>query len=227
MKKINSLITIGVTALLLTPLVCLSANYPTKYQIFGAGYQKSMPLEKKLSIKQGEFFHKKTGFYFGANDSTHSTDEESPPTSNNPNQKDPYKLDAYAGLKHQIGIFGYHFGFKSYNQALSTDTLNRDIIDVQEIYVGGNIKALHLSYASNDEGAYTQLNFKHDLSNLTLGFHLGKTMPMLGEEFTDWSLYATKAFNNIKLNAIMTQSEDPQNNDVQFNLGVQKELSLF
>ncbi len=217
----KSLIFIGIISLF-TQSVCYAASYPAEYQIFGASYQKSMPLQEKLALKQGEFFHKKTGFYFGASDSVYGTENTTKDNQNNDN----YKLDAYAGLKQQIGIFGYNFGFKSYNQLLDTETLNKEI-EVQEMYIGGNIKALHLSYATNNEGAYTQLNVKHDISNLTVGFHLGKTTPILGEDFSDWSLYATKAINNMKLNAIMTQSEDPNNNDMQFNFGIEKELSLF
>jgi len=218
----KSPIIVGI-ALLLTQSVCYASSYPTEYQIFGAGYQKSMPLQEKLALKQGEFFHKKTGFYFGATDSVNDDGETS---QNDQNNNDQYKLDAYAGLKHQIGIFGYNLGFKSYNQLLNTETLNKEI-EVQEMYIGGSIKSLHLSYATNNEGAYTQLNFKHDISDLTVGFHLGKTTPLLGEDFNDWSLYATKAINNMKLNAIMTQSEDPNNNDMQINFGIEKELSLF
>jgi len=203
--------------------MCFAANYPTKYQIFGAGYQKSMPLQEKLARKQGEFFHKKSGLYFGA---AEPQKEDEALVEYGSENKEQYKLDAYAGLKQQVGIFGYHLGFKSYNRVLAPETLNKDI-EVQEVYVGGNIKAFHLSYASNDEGEYTQLNFKHDVSNLTVGFHLGKTKPLLGEEFTDWSLYASKSINSMKLNAIMTQSEDPNNSDMQINFGVERELSLF
>ena len=220
----NKIIISAGVILLGTQATCIAANYPTQYQIFGAGYQKSMPLQEKLELRRGEFYHKRSGLYFGAQDTVHN--DYIPETSKSNREAEHNKVDAYAGLKKQLGIFGYHLGVKSYNQLFRADTLDKEI-EVQEMYVGGNIKSLYVSYATNNDGAYTQLNVKHDISNLTLGFHLGKTDSNLGDDFTDWSLFATKAINDMKLNAIMTQSDDPNNSDLQINFGIEKELSLF
>jgi len=190
-----------------------AAYYPSEFYYSEAGFNQSKPLQEKLNTTQGEFFFRKTGLYVGATDSTSY--------SKNQYDEENYELDAYAGIKQNYGDFGYHFGFKSYNRSTEKD------IDVQEMYVGGNYRNFGLSYASNDRGEYTQINYKYKLSIATLGFHVGKTKPVVGEEFSDWSIHASKMYRSLRFNAIMTKSADPLNNDTQFNFGIERSLSLF
>jgi len=190
----------------------LAEYYPSKYQISDAGFNRSSSLQEKLSQTQGELFFKKTGLYIGASDVTHQdriVDE------------DIYEIDTYAGIKKRVGVFGYHFGLKSYNRAI-----NKDLV-VQEMYVGANIDDLSFSYATNDEGEYTQINLAHAISSVSFGIHMGETKTLFGEAFADWSIHASKNYKSMVFNAIMTKSENPLFNETEFNVGVEKEFSLF
>jgi hypothetical protein len=186
--------------------------YPSEFSYTEAGFNQSRPLQEKLNTTRGEFLFKKTGLYVGASDAVYKdriVDDEH------------YEMDAYAGIKQNYGNFGYNFGLKSYNRSIDKD------IEVQELYIGGNFRDIGLSYATNDDGEYTQLNIKHKLPLATIGFHFGKTKPLLGEEFSDWSIHASKIYKKIRFNAVVTKSEDPLNDDTQFNFGVKRSLSLF
>jgi hypothetical protein len=189
-----------------------SATSPAKYQIYETGYQHTMPLHEKLNQRQGELFFKNTGLFIGASDAIYQERVES---------EDQAEVDAYAGIKKKHGLFGYHFGVKTYNSSMHKH------IEFQEYFVGANIKNVSFSYASNDEGEYTQLNLSHAISNFTLGLHLGETIHLLGEKYRDWSLYASKAFKSITFNAIMTNSEDPVIKGTEFNLGLEKSFKWF
>jgi len=191
-----------------------AAYYPSDFSYTEAGFNHSQPLQEKLNTTRGEVRFQKTGLYIGASDAIYKeriVDEEH------------YEMDAYAGIKQNYGSFGYHLGIKSYNRSVEKD------IELQEYYIGGNFRNLGLAYATNEDGEYTQINYKHKLPMATIvGFHIGKTtLPLLGEEYSDWSVHASKMYKNMRFNAVMTKSDDPQNNDAQFNFGVERSLSLF
>jgi len=190
----------------------IAAYYPSDFSYTEAGFNHSQPLQEKLNTTRGEVKFKKTGLYIGASDAIYKeriVDEER------------YEMDAYAGIKQNYGNFGYHLGVKSYNRSVEKD------IELQEYYIGGNFRNLGLAYATNEDGEYTQLNYKHKLPMATIGFHIGKTTPLLGEEYSDWSVHASRMYKSMRFNAVMTKSEDPLNSDTQFNLGVEHSLSLF
>ena len=213
-QKISQITKLKTCAVLLsvvsTPLY--AEFYPSQYQISDAGFNHSISLQEKLSTTQGELFFKKSGVYIGASDVVYQDQIAN---------EDHYEIDTYAGLKKKIGLFGYHVGFKSYNRAINKD------LEVQEYYVGANIKDLAISYASNDIGEYKQINLSHDISSINIGVHLGETTTWLGDAFSDWSVYASRAYKSIIFNAIMTKSENPLNNDTEFNFGIEKAISLF
>jgi len=192
--------------------LCFADSYPGSYQITTGAFNYSQPLEDKLNTTRGEYFFRKSGLYLGASDAIHKDKVTS---------KDSYEIDAYAGLKKELGLIGYHLGMKSYNRSIEKD------VEIQELYIGGNIKDLHFSYATNDEGIYTQLNYIHEISNMSIGLHVGKTSLLIGKEFRDWSIHASKIYKGMTFNAIMTKSEDPLNSDTQLNFGVARKLSLF
>jgi len=185
---------------------------PATYQIFETGFQHTKPLHEKLNQRHGELFFKNSGLFLGASDAVFQERVES---------EDKQEVDAYAGIKKNHGLIGYHFGVKSYNTATHKD------IELQEYFVGGNIKNLSFSYASNDEGEYTQLNLSHMISSMTLGIHLGETVNFIGEKYKDWSLHASKVFKDITINAIMTNSENPVIKGTEFNLGMEKSFKWF
>lgn len=186
--------------------------YPAQYQITEAGFNHTAPLQEKLATTQGELFFKKTGIYVGASDVTYQDKIAS---------DDFYEIDTYAGIKKSIGLFGYHFGVKSYNRALNKN------LAVQELYIGGNIQAISFSFATNEEGEYKQINLSHDLSSVNVGLHMGETTTLFGKAYADWSVYANRTYKNLSFNAIMTRSENPLNNGTEFNFGVEKAISLF
>ncbi len=190
----------------------MAASYPSQYQISATGFQHSQPLHQKLNLRQGEMFFKESGLFFGASDAFYQdrikTEEHT-------------EVDAYAGIKKELGVIGYHMGIKAYNRSIEKE------IDFQEYFVGGNINNLSFSYASNDDGEYTQLNLSHAISSVMFGVHFGKTKSLLGDEFNDWSFHATKAFKNIRLNAIMSNSEDPIITGTEFNLGLERSFKWF
>ncbi|MDH5259706.1 MAG: hypothetical protein OEX07_16955, partial [Gammaproteobacteria bacterium] len=169
-------------------------------------------LQDKLSTTQGELFFKKTGIYVGASDVAYQERVAN---------EDHYEIDTYAGIKKSLGIFGYHLGLKSYNRAINKD------LEVQELYVGANIQALSFSYATNDDGEYKQINLSHAISSVNVGLHLGETKTFFGKAFSDWSVHASKTYNNLIFNAIMTKSDNPLYDNAEFNFGVEKALSLF
>jgi len=209
------------------PMFVSAASYPIQYQIFDAGYQPSIPLQERLSAKQGEFFHKSSGFYVGASDAMipDQQNQSISPTHPDRMEDENYRVDAYVGIKKRVGIFGYHLGLKSYNRTIE-HAISREM-EVQEMYIGGNIRELYLSYATNSIGEYTQLNLSREISNMKLGFHLGKTKPLIGDEFVDWSLHASKSIEELTVNAILTQSDNPDNKDMQFNIGIERQFSFF
>jgi len=186
--------------------------YPSQYQITSAGFNHSKPLQKKLTTTRGELFFKETGVYIGASDVEYEDKVA---------DKDRYELDTYAGIKKSLGLIGYHLGFKSYNRSLNKS------LQVQEVYVGANLRDLSFSYATNEEGEYKQINLNHDISAFNLGLHLGKTTTLLGQVFTDWRIQASRTYKKIMFNAIVTKSEDPRLNETEFNLGVKKVVSFF
>jgi len=186
--------------------------YPSKYQISQAGFNHVTPLQQKLSTTQGELFFKKTGIYIGASDVAYQDKVAS---------DEFYEIDTYAGIKKKIGLFGYHLGLKSYNRALNKE------LEVQELYIGGNIQAVSFSYATNEEGEYKQLNLSHDVSSINVGLHLGETTTLFGKAFSDWSIYANRTYKKFTFNAIVTKSENPLYNNTEFNFGVAKVVSLF
>lgn len=186
--------------------------YPAQYQITNAGFNHASSLQEKLKTTQGELFFKETGFYVGASDVAYQDKVAS---------DEFYEIDTYAGIKKNLGLFGYHLGFKSYNRALNKD------LEVQELYVGGNIQDLSFSYATNDEGEYKQVNLTKDISAVNVGVHLGETKTLFGKAFSDWSVHASRTYKKMIFNAIMTKSENPINNNTEFNLGIEKEISLF
>ena len=186
--------------------------YPSDFTYTEAGFNQSQPLQEKLKTTRAEIKFKKSGFYIGASDAVYKdriVDEELT------------EMDAYAGIKQNYGNFGYNMGVKSYNRSIEKE------LEVQEYYVGGNFLNLGMSYATNEDGEYTQLNYKHKLPIATVGFHLGKTKPVFGEEYSDWSVHASRMYKSLRFNAVMTKSEDPLNSDTQFNFGVERSLSLF
>ena len=189
-----------------------ATQYPSDFSYTEAGFNQSQPLQEKLNATRGEIKFQKSGFYIGASDAMYKerilSDEFQ-------------EMDAYAGIKQNYGNFGYHLGMKSYNRSVDKD------LEVQEYYIGGNFHNLGVSYATNEDGEYTQLNFKHRLPLATVGFHIGKTTPLLGEEYSDWSVHASKMYKSLRFNAVMTKSDDPLNSDTQFNFGVERSLSLF
>lgn len=186
--------------------------YPAQYQITDAGFNRAIPLQKKLSTTQGELFFKETGIYIGASDVAYQDKVAS---------EDYYEIDTYAGIKKKIGLFGYHLGFKSYNRAINKD------LEVQELYVGANIKDLSFSYATNDEGEYKQINLTHEISSVNIGVHLGETKTQFGQAYADWSIHASRKYKTYMFNAIMTKSDNPLYNATEFNLGLEKALTLF
>ena len=189
-----------------------AAYYPSDFSYTEAGFNHSQPLEEKLNTTRGEVRFKKTGFYLGASDAIYKERIVN---------EDRYEMDAYAGIKQSYGDFGYHLGVKSYNRSVEKD------IELQEYYIGGNFRNVGVAYATNEDGEYTQLNYKYKLPIATVGFHIGKTTPLLGEEYSDWSVHASRMYKSVRFNAVMTKSEDPLNNDTQFNFGVEHSLSLF
>ena len=211
MTKTNSFI---ISNLLLAACqsAAFAAYYPSEFSYTEAGFNHSQPLQEKLNTVRGELKFKKSGFYIGASDALYQeriTDEEN------------YEMDAYAGIKQDYGHFGYHLGLKSYNRSVEKD------IEFQEYYIGGRYRNLGLGYATNEDGEYTQINYKHKLPLVTVGVHIGKTKPLRGDEYSDWSIHASKMYQSLRFNAVMTKSEDPNNNDTQFNLGVERTFSLF
>lgn len=194
------------------PGLTLAAFYPTNFNYSEAGFNQSQPLQDKLNTTRGEVLFEKTGIYVGASDVVYA---------DRILNEEYYEMDAYAGIKQLYGNFGYHFGLKSYNRSIEKE------VEIQELYIGGNFRNFCLSYATNEDGEYTQINFKHKLALATIGFHVGKTKPMLGESFSDWSVHASKVYKSIQFNAIMIKSEDPFNSDTQISIGLKQTLSLF
>lgn len=186
--------------------------YPSQYKISDAGFNRTASLQEKLSTTQGELFFKKTGIYIGASDVAYEHKVV---------DKDFYEIDTYAGIKQTLGFVGYHLGFKSYNRAINKD------IEVQEMYIGGNIRDVSFSYATNDEGEYKQINLNRSLSFANFGMHLGETTTLFGEAFSDWSVHASRQYKKLIFNAIMTKSENPMLNNTEFNLGVTRAISFF
>ena len=186
--------------------------YPAQYQISGAGFNHSTSLQEKLTTTQGELFFKDTGLYVGASDVMHQDKVAS---------DDHYEIDTYAGIKKQVGLFGYHLGIKSYNRAINKD------IEVQEMYIGGNIRDLSFSYATNDIGEYKQINLSHAISSVNVGVHIGETKTLFGDAFSDWSIYASRTYKKLIFNAIMAKSSNPLLSQTEFNLGVERSISLF
>lgn len=189
-----------------------AGNYPFQYQYDQAGFNPALPLQQKLNTTRGEYLFEDSGLYFGASDAVYQDRIVS---------EDHYEMDAYAGWKKSLGKFGYNLGLKSYNRSIVKN------IEVQELYVGGSFEDLSVSYATNDEGEYTQMNLMTDVSSIRFGLHVGKTKPVVGEEFADWSVHASKMYRNVTFNAIMTKSDNPFNKETQFNVGFQRALSLF
>ncbi len=187
--------------------------YPSQYKITNAGFNHAAPLQEKLSTKQGEVFFEKTGIYIGASDVAHQDQAV---------DNKFYEIDTYAGIKKTLGLFGYHLGLKSYNRALNKN------IDVQELYVGGNIQDVSFSYATNSDGEYRQINLNQDISTVNFGFHFGETKTFFGQAFSDWSVSASRAYKKLVFNAIMTKNDNPLLlNTTEFNFGIKKHLSLF
>lgn len=211
MKK-NVLLSITSVCALASATGAWASSYPNQYHITGTGFQHAQPLHQKLNQRQGELFFRDTGLFLGASDTVYQDRIES---------EEHTEVDAYAGIKKDLGLIGYHFGFKSYNRSIEKD------IEFQEYFVGGNIKNLSFSYASNDDGEYTQLNLSHAISSVTVGFHLGKTKSFYGDEFSDWSVHASKEFKNIKFNAIMSNSDNPVVSGTEFNLGMERKFKWF
>ncbi len=196
-------------------LVCgntVAASNPYEYVISETAFQPAIPLQKKLSQRQGELYFKDSGLFFGASDAVFEDRIVS---------KEHTEVDAYAGIKKDFGLLGYHFGIKSYNRSIEKD------LEFQEYFVGGNIKNLSFSYASNDLGEYTQLNISQPVSSVILGIHVGKTQTLLGDEYNDWSLHASKDFKKVKLNAIMSNSDNPRIKGTEFNLGLERKFKWF
>ena len=218
MKRTTKPIAALFANLLVMPMACLLSTtlyaeyYPSQYKVSEAGFNHAAPLQEKLSTTQGEVFFKKSGIYVGASDVTYEdrvVDE------------DYYEIDTYAGIKKTLGLFGYHLGFKSYNRAINKD------IEVQELYIGANIKDVSFSYATNDEGEYKQINLSRDISSFNFGLHLGETTTLIGDAFADWSIHASRTYKKLIFNAIMTKSKNPTLNDTEFNLGVSRAITLF
>ena len=187
-------------------------NIPSSYKISETGFQHAKPLQQRLTQRQGELFFDTTGLFIGASDVEYQDRVQS--------EDDP-EIDAYAGIQKNVGLFGYHFGVKSYNASTNKD------IEFQEYFVGANIKNLSFSYATNDEGEYTQVNLSQPVASFTVGLHVGETISLLGEKYKDWSLHASKEFKDITVNAIMTNNENPVIHGTEFNLGVKKNFKLF
>lgn len=205
------------TILSLTPLLFFvvtahAASYPAQYKISDSGFYQSLSLQEKLSTNRGEVYFKDYGLYVGASDVAYPDRVVS---------DDFYEIDTYAGIKKKIGIFGYHVGVKSYNRALNKD------LTFQEMYIGGMIQNLSFSYATNESGIYRQLNLFHDVLSVKVGMHVGETLTLFGQTFSDWSVYASRTYKKMNFNAIMTKSDNPLYNNTEFNLGVEKEFSLF
>lgn len=170
----------------------------------------SSPTEKP---RQAEYYNRSIGLYFGASDAY------------KPTAQDRAEYDTYAGIAKQYGSLGYNLGVKAYNQNLYTQERN-----LNEFFVGGNYKLLHLGYATSDLGEYTQISLNHEIDSTTLEFHMGNTKPERGDSYYDWRINAIKKYKSLKLNASLVNREvatEYNNEGPEFNLGVSRTLSLF
>ena len=213
--------TIQTSTLLLSSAIVsttvMASDDPSNYQIYTTGFQHTQSLQDQLKQTRGELFFKDMGLFIGASDAAKQT-----PTLKTSKGNDNLDIDAYAGIKKKVGLLGYHFGVMSYNNGVNKN------IELQEYFVGGSLKNLSFSYASNNDGEeYTQLNLSHAISSLIFGVHVGETSNLSGGKYKDWSLHACKVFKDFKVNAIMTNSENPVIKGTEFNLGMEKSLKWF
>lgn len=216
MNKTIAIATFLLSAVTVSTTV-IAGDDPSSYQIYTTGFQHSQSLQEQLKQTRGELFFRDMGLFVGAADT--SNQDQNKPTSKTDGNID---INAYAGIKKKLGLLGYHFGVMSYNNAQNTN------IKLQEYFVGGSVKNLSFSYASNENGEdYTQLNLSRVIASMSIGIHLGETNTLYGNKYRDWSLHASKVFKDYKINAIMTTSEDPIIKGTAFNLGMQKNLKWF
>ena len=140
MNKTIAIATFLLSAVTVSTTV-IAGDDPSSYQIYTTGFQHSQSLQEQLKQTRGELFFRDMGLFVGAADT--SNQDQNKPTSKTDGNID---INAYAGIKKKLGLLGYHFGVMSYNNAQNTN------IKLQEYFVGGSVKNLSFSYASNENG---------------------------------------------------------------------------